>query len=44
MAGKEIIMLTQKELRRLHVIHKILDRRLKQVDAGEILSLSDRQR
>ena len=43
MAGKEIIMLTQKELRRLHVIHKILDRRLKQVDAGEILSLSDRQ-
>lgn len=43
MAGKEIIMLTQKELRRLHVIHKVLDRRLKQVDAGKILSLSDRQ-
>jgi transposase-like protein len=43
MAGKDIIMLNQRELRRLHVIHKALDETLKQAEAAEILSLSDRQ-
>jgi len=43
MAGKDIIMATQEELRRLHVIEKVLERGLKQVEAAEILSLSSRQ-
>ena len=43
MAGKRIIMATQEELRRLHVIEKVLEERLKQVEAAEILSLSSRQ-
>lgn len=43
MAGKDIIMISQRELKRLHVIHKVLDVALKQAEAAEILSLSDRQ-
>ena len=43
MAGKGIIMATQEELRRLHVIEKVLERGLKQAKAAEILSLSSRQ-
>jgi len=43
MARKDIIMLTQKELKRLCVIHKVLDRKIKQVEAADILGLSDRQ-
>ena len=40
---KDIIEMSQKELRRLHVIHKVLDNRLKQVEAADLLRLSDRQ-
>lgn len=43
MAGKDIIMATQEELRRLHVVQKTIEGGLKQVLAAEILSLSDRQ-
>ncbi|MGZ3605795.1 MAG: ISNCY family transposase [Thermodesulfobacteriota bacterium] len=43
MAGKGIIMATQEELRRLHVIEKVLEGGLKQVEAAEIISLSSRQ-
>ncbi|OGP11530.1 MAG: hypothetical protein A2W63_02630 [Deltaproteobacteria bacterium RIFCSPLOWO2_02_44_9] len=43
MAGKDIIMMTQEELKRLHIIRKELDGRIKQIEAAEILSLSDRQ-
>ncbi len=43
MAGKDIIIMRQKELRRLHVIHKVMEGELTQVQAAEILSLSDRQ-
>lgn len=43
MAGKDIIMATQEELRRLHVIERVLEKGLKQVEAAEILSLSCRQ-
>ncbi|MFZ3137750.1 MAG: ISNCY family transposase [Thermodesulfovibrionales bacterium] len=43
MAGKDIIMVRQKDLRRLHVIHKVMEGELTQVEASEILSLSDRQ-
>jgi len=43
MAGKDIIIMRQKELKRLHVIRKVMERKLTQVEAAEILSMSDRQ-
>ena len=36
MAEKDIIMVSQKELRQLHVIRKVLDRQLKQIEAADI--------
>jgi hypothetical protein len=36
-------MVRQKELKRLHVIQKVLERVIKQVEAAEILFLSSRQ-
>jgi transposase len=42
MAGEGIIMASQEELRRLHVIEKVLEGGVKQVEAAEILSLSSR--
>lgn len=42
MAREGIIMATQEELRRLHVIQRVLEGGLKQVEAAEILSLSTR--
>lgn len=41
--AKDIIAMTQEELKRLHIIRKILDKKLKQVDAADILGLSNRQ-
>lgn len=43
MAGKDIIMMSQEELKRLHVIHKVLDKKLKQTEAANVLGLSNRQ-
>lgn len=43
MAGKDIIMLTQEELKKLHIIRKALEGKIKQVEAADMLSLSDRQ-
>lgn len=43
MAGKDIFEMSQRDLRRLHVIHNVLERELKQAEAAEILTLSDRQ-
>ena len=43
MAGKDIIMVSRRELKRLHIIQKVLDKELKQVEAVEILNLTDRQ-
>ncbi|MDO9463827.1 MAG: hypothetical protein Q7J67_00760, partial [bacterium] len=43
MAERDIIMASQRELKRLHVIHKILDRELKQIEAKAVLNLSERQ-
>jgi len=42
-ARKDIIMLSQRELKKLHVIRKVLDGVVKQIKASEMLSLSDRQ-
>jgi transposase len=43
MAGEDVIMVRQKELKRLHVIHKVIERTLTQRDAGGLISLSERQ-
>ena len=43
MAGKDIIEMSQRELTRLHVIHKAIEGLLKQTAAAEMLLLSDRQ-
>jgi len=43
MAKEDMIMARPGELRRLHVIEKVLEGMIKQVEAAEILSLSGRQ-
>jgi transposase len=43
MAERDIIMLKQKELKQLHVIHKVLEGSLTQKQAAEVVSLSERQ-
>jgi len=43
MAGKDIIIMTPKELKRLYTIQRVLDKKLKQVEAAELLDLSSRQ-
>ena len=43
MAGEDIVMFRQGELRRLHVIRKVLEKVVKQVGAAKILGLSYRQ-
>lgn len=43
MAGKDIFMVRQKELRRLHVIHRVIEGELTQADAARTLSLNERQ-
>ncbi len=43
MASEDIIMLRQKDLVRLHVVQKILNKELKHKEASDILSLSERQ-
>lgn len=43
MAGKDIIMIRQKELKRLQVIHMVLEGEITQVKASEMLSMSVRQ-
>jgi len=43
MAGKDIIQMTQEELKRLHIIHKALDKNITQVEAAEIIGIGLRQ-
>ena len=43
MTGKDMIAMSQDDLRRLAVIHKVIDKRVTQVEAAGILDLSDRQ-
>ncbi|MFH1238919.1 MAG: ISNCY family transposase [bacterium] len=43
MAGKDIIMATQEEIKRLHILHKAIERTITQKEAGAILELSERQ-
>jgi len=43
MAEEDIITMTQKELKRLHIIKQVLEKKLKQIEAAELLDLSSRQ-
>jgi len=43
MTEKDIITMTQKELKCLHIIKLVLERKLKQIEAVELLGLSSRQ-
>jgi transposase len=43
MTGKDMIAMSQEDLKRLAVIHKVIDKRVTQVEAAGILDLSDRQ-
>lgn len=43
MAGKDIIMIRQKELRRLHIMHKVIEGEITQEKAAELAGLSERQ-
>lgn len=43
MAGKDIILMSIKELKRVPVIHNVLDKQLTQIDAANALGLSSRQ-
>jgi transposase len=43
MAGEDIIMASQRELKRLHILQKVIEGALKQAEAAEMLSLSIRQ-
>jgi transposase len=43
MAGKDIIMASQRELKRLHIVGKVIEGSVRQAEAAEMLLLSDRQ-
>jgi transposase len=43
MERKDIIRMSHKELKRLHIIHKVLCKKLKQREASRMLKVSDRQ-
>jgi hypothetical protein len=42
-AGEDVIMIGQREVKRLHVIRKVLEKVIKRMEAAKILSLSYRQ-
>jgi len=43
MAQGDIITMSQKKLKQLHVLHKVIEGTLTQRQAAEIISLSERQ-
>ena len=43
MAGQDIIMATAQELRKLHIVRKVIEGSLSQIEAAELLSMSARQ-
>ena len=40
---KEVIALSIKELERLRIVHKVMDKKIRQLDGARFLGLSDRQ-
>lgn len=43
MAEKDMITMSKREAKRLHIIHQALDKKISQVDAADIIGLGDRQ-
>lgn len=43
MAGEDRVLMSTKELRRIQVIEQVLEKKIKQVEAAEVLGVSDRQ-
>lgn len=43
MAGEDMIMMSQREIRRLHLIRQVLDKKISQQRVAAVLGLSDRQ-
>ncbi len=43
MNRKDILTMSQKDIKRLHIIQKVVEKSLRQVEAARILKLSDRQ-
>ena len=43
MEGKDIVKMSKKELRRIGLIHKLMDKVIKQEEAGSLLGLTSRQ-
>jgi transposase len=43
MAGKDMVMVSREELKRLHIIQRVFEKRVRQVEAARILFLSTRQ-
>src|ERR1700693_4241353 len=43
MVGEDNVIMSVKELRRLSVIHQVMEKKLRQVEASRLLSLTDRQ-
>jgi len=43
MIDKDIIMIRQKELKRIQVVHMVLEGMITQIEASEMISLSERQ-
>ncbi len=41
--GEDFITLSQREIERLRIIHKVMDRQMRQVKASELLGITDRQ-
>lgn len=41
--SKEVIALSVKEIERLRIIHKVMDKQIRQVDGARLLDISDRQ-
>lgn len=43
MMTQEILTMSQKDIKRLHIIQKVVEKSVKQVEAAKVLNLSDRQ-
>jgi hypothetical protein len=43
MVGEDNVLMSVKELRRIQVIHQVMEKKLREVEAGRLLSLTDRQ-
>jgi len=43
MAGEDIIMMTQGELKKLHIVKKAIDKAITQADAARIVEITTRQ-